>query len=94
MPRFDFLCQSCKITFEGSLPFGSKHIPPCPACKSKKVERLLTPPLGIVFKGDGFYKTDTRGKEKVSAPDTNAPAKKTEKKEAKTPPAKKQDAGA
>jgi len=62
MPTFDFRCATCGETFEGKITFGSKNYPACPACKGKKVEKLLTPPLGIAFKGSGFYKTDSAPK--------------------------------
>lgn len=57
MPTFDFRCTKCAAVFESAIPFGSKKRPPCPACKHKKTEKLLSAP-GIVFKGSGFYKTD------------------------------------
>lgn len=59
MPTFDYRCKKCEATFEASVPFGSKKAPACSACGSKSVEKLLTPPLGIHFKGSGFYKTDS-----------------------------------
>lgn len=58
MPTFDFECKKCRTLFEHSRPFGSKENPKCPACGSKRTEKLLTPPA-IHFKGGGFYKTDS-----------------------------------
>ena len=88
MPRFDFKCQTCARVFEESLPFGSRKLPPCPGCGSRSVEKLITPP-GIVFKGSGWYKTDSRTsaapkkpEKKPDAP-TEKPAATTEKKEMK-----------
>ena len=76
MPTFDFRCKKCENVFEASLPFGSKQKPACPACGSKANEKLMTPPLGIHFKGSGFYKTDSRAgiapvPEMSSAPEKN-----------------------
>lgn len=74
VPTFDFKCTACEKTFEGTIPFGSKKKPVCPSCKSKKTEKLITPPLGIAFKGSGFYKTDSSPKEKApSEPAKEAP---------------------
>lgn len=67
MPLFDFECQKCKTIFEKELPFGSKEMPVCVNCKSKKVEKIIAPPA-IQFKGSGFYKTDSSVKPKESAP--------------------------
>jgi putative FmdB family regulatory protein len=61
MPLFDFQCQKCSHTFEFNRPFGSKKVPPCPECGSKKTEKLISPPA-IHFKGSGFYKTDSASK--------------------------------
>lgn len=58
MPLFDFQCTGCQNIFEATLSFGSKTKPVCPACGTKKTEKLLTPPA-FHFKGGGFYKTDT-----------------------------------
>jgi putative FmdB family regulatory protein len=60
MPTFDFRCKKCEKPFEATIPFGSKQKPKCPSCGAKTTEKLLTPPLGIHFKGSGFYKTDSR----------------------------------
>jgi putative FmdB family regulatory protein len=69
MPRFDFICRSCCFLFEETLPFGSSKLPSCPQCKSKKTEKQLTVP-GIVFKGKGFYKTDSRRKDSKDSKET------------------------
>lgn len=69
MPTFDFRCTKCSAAFEATVAFGAKTKPKCPDCGSKAVEKLLTPPLGIVFKGGGFYKTDAAAK-KPSKPDS------------------------
>ncbi|MFA6038741.1 MAG: zinc ribbon domain-containing protein [Candidatus Peribacteraceae bacterium] len=85
MPTFDFRCRDCSATFEFERPFGSKAKPACPVCKSKKTEKMLTPPA-IQFKGKGFYKTDSRPR-----PPTNAPASTPNgtKEKGKTEPAPK-----
>ena len=67
MPTFDFHCPSCNHTFEETIGFGVKKLPPCPKCHAKKVEKLLSMP-GIAFKGGGFYKNDS-----VSPPATPHP---------------------
>ena len=71
MPVFDFRCSACDRVFEFSRPFGSDEKPACPACGSKKTEKMIAPPA-VHFKGSGWYKTDSRAK-----PAT--PAKKEEK---------------
>ena len=60
MPRFDFRCTACETVFEETIPFDAKKMPACPSCGRTKTEKLLSAPMGIVFKGTGFYKTDSR----------------------------------
>jgi len=74
MPTFDFQCTKGH-TFEASIAFGSKKKPACPTCKAPS-KKLLSPPLGIHFKGSGFYKTDSTPKEKPAI----EPPKKDESK--------------
>lgn len=84
MPRFDFKCKKCQTVFEETIPFGSKKLPPCSKCGSKGTEKLLSAP-GIMFKGEGFYKTDSRPAEAKEAPAAPAPKKETPKPETKAP---------
>ncbi|OGJ57772.1 hypothetical protein A2635_01490 [Candidatus Peribacteria bacterium RIFCSPHIGHO2_01_FULL_51_9] len=58
MPRFDFQCEKCQHIFEAVIPFGSKKFPKCSKC-SGPVQKQIALPLGIHFKGSGFYKTDS-----------------------------------
>lgn len=75
MPTFDFSCQKCGNVFEFARPFGSKIVPACPRCGAKKTEKLLSAPA-VVFKGAGWYKTDSRGA-------STAPKKEEKKTETK-----------
>jgi len=61
VPTYEYECTRCGLVFE---EFQSISAPPrqrCPECRSK-VERLISGGTGILFKGSGFYKTDSRGK--------------------------------
>ena len=80
MPRFDFLCAACNETFEHLLPMGGAP-PKCLKCGSKKVEKLLSPPP-VIFKGSGFYKTDSGKKSEatgnpIKAPESHNPEKES-----------------
>jgi putative FmdB family regulatory protein len=68
MPLFHYECDDCKTQFDVQVPFGTKELPPCVNCGSKKVRKLIRPPR-VHFKGTGFYKTDSR-------PASSAPAAK------------------
>ncbi|MEK7590595.1 MAG: zinc ribbon domain-containing protein [Patescibacteria group bacterium] len=96
MPVFDFQCKKCQTVFEHTRPFGSKEHPRCPACGSKRTEKLLTPPA-IHFKGGGFYKTDSGAafakktepkKEVTTTEEPKNPPKTPDRKEAAETPKK------
>jgi putative FmdB family regulatory protein len=57
MPRYDYKCEDCDDVFETTHGVN-ESIEGCPKCGGK-VRRLFHP-LGIIFKGSGFYKTDYR----------------------------------
>lgn len=58
MPIYEYECATCGFRFERRQPFGDIDIPACPNGHSQ-VQRLFSVP-GIVFKGSGWYVTDSR----------------------------------
>jgi putative FmdB family regulatory protein len=66
MPTYEYVCTSCGERLEVVQRFSDDPLAICPACEGKL--RKLFSPVGVVFKGSGFYKTDSRsGKSKSSA---------------------------
>jgi putative FmdB family regulatory protein len=59
MPTYQYLCESCGHRFDIFQHFADAPLTTCPNC-SGQIHRVLFP-AGIVFKGSGFYKTDSRG---------------------------------
>jgi putative FmdB family regulatory protein len=59
MPTYGYRCPSCSTEFEVWQTMRDLPAAPCPSC-GKAANRLFFP-AGIVFKGSGFYKTDSRG---------------------------------
>ena len=72
MPRYDYECRDCDHFFEVSQSFHDDALTECPKCKGS-IRRVIAK-VGIVFKGGGYYVTDTRGKEKngVAAAETSS----------------------
>ena len=70
MPTYDYICRSCGGRFEAWQKITDDPIETCPTC-GNAVHRVLYP-VGLVFKGGGFYKTDSRGV--ASAADPAAPS--------------------
>lgn len=67
MPTYEYECQYCSHAFEAFQKITDKHLEKCPKC-GKKVKRLISSGLGIIFKGSGFYATDYRKKPKLENP--------------------------
>jgi putative FmdB family regulatory protein len=58
MPIYEYRCAECGSVFERLVSFGDTTAAACPNGHSD-TRRLFSPP-GIVFKGSGFYVTDSR----------------------------------
>ena len=58
MPIYVYGCDTCGQTFERRQSISEAPLVDCPECKGR-MERLIQP-VGIVFKGSGFYVTDNR----------------------------------
>src|SRR5712692_99852 len=74
VPIYDYRCDECGHRFSAVQSFSEGPIEKCPNC-GKRPRRLITTPA-IVFKGSGWYKTDSRGK----APSEAGEPAKTESK--------------
>lgn len=59
MPIYTYRCENCGVQFERQQSFSDPSLTRCPEC-SKKTLRKVYQPVGIVFKGSGFYATDNR----------------------------------
>ncbi len=59
MPIYEYQCRKCGVRFERVQKFSDEPLKICPECGGT-VHRLLQP-VGIIFKGSGFYVTDHRG---------------------------------
>ena len=60
MPTYDYVCDGCGHAFELFQSMTDPVKRTCPACKAKKLRRLIGAGGAIMFKGSGFYKTDYR----------------------------------
>ncbi len=67
MPTYEYECTHCGLVFDVFQKMTDKPIDKCPKCH-KKVKRLISSGVGIIFKGSGFYATDYRKKLKTEEP--------------------------
>jgi putative FmdB family regulatory protein len=68
MPTYQYACTSCGEELEAVQKFTDEPLTECPACGGRL--RKVFSPVGVVFKGSGFYKTDSRSTGKKKASDT------------------------
>ncbi|MBV6395861.1 MAG: hypothetical protein HFACDABA_01447 [Anaerolineales bacterium] len=57
MPVYTYRCESCGVQFERRQSFSDAPLKVCPECRKKSLKKVIAP-VGIVFKGSGFYATD------------------------------------
>jgi putative FmdB family regulatory protein len=60
MPIYEYLCDHCQLRFELKRRFSEDGGESCPQCGCEA--RRLFSPAAIIFKGPGFYVTDSRNK--------------------------------
>jgi putative FmdB family regulatory protein len=59
MPTYEYECQTCHERVEAVQKFTDPSLTTCPRCGGEL--RKVFSAVGIVFKGSGFYKNDSRG---------------------------------
>ena len=59
MPTYQYSCTDCGHFFEAVQSFSDDSLTVCPECQGKL--RKVFNAVGVVFKGSGFYRTDSRG---------------------------------
>ncbi|MET9263043.1 FmdB family zinc ribbon protein [Amycolatopsis sp. NPDC004079] len=73
MPTYQYACKECDHRFEAVQSFSDPSLTVCPQCSGPL--RKVFSSVGVVFKGSGFYRTDSRESSKSS---TSATPAKTE----------------
>lgn len=68
MPTYQYTCTECGEPLEAVQKFSDEPLTVCPACGGRL--RKVFSPVGIVFKGSGFYRTDSRKSAAAAAPAT------------------------
>lgn len=65
MPLYEYRCKACAHQFEVQQSFSDDPLTVCPECQGEL--RKVFNPVGISFKGSGFYKNDSRGSSSTSS---------------------------
>ncbi len=66
MPTYAYRCTVCEHAFEIQQAFTDDSLTVCPECSGSL--RKLFSGVGVVFKGSGFYRTDSRSGSNASVP--------------------------
>lgn len=61
MPTYDYQCDKCGHLFEAFQNMSDDPLKECPSCNEESLRRLISGGSGVIFKGSGFYVTDSRG---------------------------------
>jgi putative FmdB family regulatory protein len=59
MPIYEYECKNCNTRFEKLQPITSEPLTECLNCGGGPIRRVLHP-VGVIFKGSGWYITDNR----------------------------------
>ena len=72
MPTYQYACTECGHAFEQVQSFSDDALTVCPKCEGRL--RKVFNAVGVVFKGSGFYRTDSRGKPAAETASSGASA--------------------
>ncbi|WP_446212550.1 FmdB family zinc ribbon protein [Micromonospora sp. IBSANI012] len=75
VPTYQYACTACGHQLEAVQSFSDEPLTECPTCEGRL--RKVFNSVGVVFKGSGFYRTDSRssGSESKTGSTTPKPAK-------------------
>ncbi len=85
MPVYTYHCSNCGVQFEKRQSFTDQSLLRCPECGKRALKKIYLP-VGIVFKGSGFYATDHHSPSGMASmkADAKEEAKGEEKKDVKS----------
>src|SRR3954471_9320707 len=79
MPTYTYRCDTCGHGFEAVQRFADEPLKDCPECGAA-IRRVIQP-VGVVFKGSGWYITDSRPKSSSDSGDGASKSDKSDKSE-------------
>jgi putative FmdB family regulatory protein len=75
VPTYQYQCTECGEGLEAVQKFTDDALTECPNCQGR-LKKVFSA-VGIVFKGSGFYRNDSRGSSSSSSPASSKPASAT-----------------
>jgi putative FmdB family regulatory protein len=92
VPTYQYACTDCDHAFEQVQSFTEDSLTTCPQCEGRL--RKVFNAVGVVFKGSGFYRTDSRKDSKSSSATTTASSSSESSSSTTSSTATKSEAGA
>jgi putative FmdB family regulatory protein len=95
VPTYSYVCTECETPLEVQQSFSDDALTVCPTCEGRL--RKVFSAVGVVFKGSGFYRTDSRAGNGTSGGDSGGDSGGTSTKDgdaAAKPAAAKESGGA
>lgn len=83
MPVYAYRCESCGVQFERHQSFSEAPLKRCPECNKNTLRKVIGP-VGVVFKGSGFYATDHRSPSGMKSSSNKEESSSSEKSESKS----------
>jgi putative FmdB family regulatory protein len=83
MPVYAYRCESCGVHFERQQSFSEAPLKRCPECNKNTLRKVIGP-VGVVFKGSGFYATDHRSPSGMKSSASKDETKSGEKSDGKS----------
>lgn len=71
MPTYSYACRSCDHAFDIRQSFSDEPLLMCPKCGELQLRKVIHP-VGIAFKGSGFYRTDSKAETKSASKSSSA----------------------
>ena len=84
MPTYEYRCDTCDRKFDVVQSFQDDPLTACPTCGPPI--RKVFGNVGIVFKGSGFYKTDSRGTTRAGVEKSDSATQKGDSSDGKAAP--------
>ena len=82
MPTYQYVCTECGQDLEAVQSFSDAALTDCPACSGRLRKKFGS--VGVVFKGSGFYRNDSRSGNGSSATAASSTEKAESKSESKS----------
>lgn len=83
MPTYAYACSQCSHRFDIYQSFTEDALTTCPECAQQSLRKVYSS-VGVVFKGTGFYRNDSRSAETSTSPAAKDESKSESKNESKS----------